>query len=168
MIVIRRKAVQLLFLVAIGFATSICQGGVPGDPSPVDAPQSIEKIPCPPSEPPLDFGLLKPQSDWKPPPFQSISGILDGLRRQMQIDPQGLCHYRTENRALGSPTAHRVVFLGDSITEGWKAAAPAFFSQAILNRGISGQNISQLLLRFREDALNLRPEVIHILAVSMI
>ena len=58
-----------------------------------------------------------------------------------------------------------MVFLGNSITEGWARDDPAFFADnSFIGRGISGQTSTQLLLRFRQDVVDLKPEavVIHI------
>jgi lysophospholipase L1-like esterase len=74
------------------------------------------------------------------------------------------CRYRRENAALSPPSRSRVVFLGDSITEGWKSLDPDFFVPDILDRGISGQTTAQMLVRFRADVLDLRPQVVHIMA----
>ena len=55
----------------------------------------------------------------------------------------------------------RVVFLGDSIFEGWSVARPDFFKgKPYFNRGISGQVTAQMLLRFQEDVANLKPDVL--------
>ena len=55
----------------------------------------------------------------------------------------------------------RVVFLGDSIFEGWSVARPDFFQgKPYFNRGISGQVTAQMLLRFQEDVANLKPDVL--------
>jgi lysophospholipase L1-like esterase len=55
----------------------------------------------------------------------------------------------------------RVVFLGDSIFEGWSVARPDFFKgKPYFNRGISGQVTAQMLLRFQEDVVNLLPNVL--------
>lgn len=86
------------------------------------------------------------------------------FRDMLDRDPAQLCRYREENRALPPATARRVVFIGDSITEGWKAGAPGLFSGDVLDRGISGQITDQMLLRFREDVLDLHPRVVHIMA----
>lgn len=52
----------------------------------------------------------------------------------------------------------QVVFIGNSITEGWPKANPAFFADNnYIGRGISGQTSPKLLLRFRQDVINLRP-----------
>ncbi|ULQ51418.1 GDSL-type esterase/lipase family protein [Flavihumibacter fluvii] len=59
----------------------------------------------------------------------------------------------------------RVVFMGNSITEGWKSTDSAFFAgRQYINRGISGQTTPQMLLRFRPDVIDLKPAVVVILA----
>lgn len=59
----------------------------------------------------------------------------------------------------------RIVFMGNSITEGWIRIHPSFFeNKPYINRGISGQTTSQMLLRFRQDVINLNPSVVVILA----
>ncbi len=59
----------------------------------------------------------------------------------------------------------KTILFGDSITEFWKSNNPSFFQQhQIINRGISGQTTSQMLLRFRQDVLNLKPKRVVILA----
>ena len=60
--------------------------------------------------------------------------------------------------------APRVIFFGDSITESWNLAGLALPRLEVLNRGISGETTAQLLLRFRQDVVALRPAVVHILA----
>ena len=60
---------------------------------------------------------------------------------------------------------NRVVFMGNSITEGWINTDPDFFAEkAYVNRGISGQTTPQMLVRFRPDVINLKPAVVVILA----
>ncbi|HKV24950.1 MAG TPA: SGNH/GDSL hydrolase family protein [Candidatus Acidoferrum sp.] len=85
-----------------------------------------------------------------------------------------LAKFREEDKALPSPAPGqtRVVFMGDSITEGWgmkgRNGAPdrgVFFpGKPYLNRGISGQTTPQMLLRFRQDVIDLKPKVVVILA----
>lgn len=75
--------------------------------------------------------------------------------------------YAEANAALAPPGGDdfRVVFMGDSITEGWSDAYPEFFEgKPYINRGIGGQVTAQMLVRFRQDVLNLRPRVVFILA----
>ena len=59
----------------------------------------------------------------------------------------------------------RIVLMGDSITEFWLAIHPEFFEgKSYIDRGISGQTTSQMLIRFRPDVINLHPDVVVILA----
>ena len=71
-----------------------------------------------------------------------------------------LDRYAEANAALPAPVKgeKRVVFIGNSITDGWPNAHPDFFkSNNYVGRGISGQTSPQLLSRFRQDVLNLKP-----------
>ena len=81
------------------------------------------------------------------------------------IDFANLARYRDANGKL-PPAANgenRVVFMGDSITDGWKLDQ-YFPGQPYVNRGISGQTSPQMVLRFRPDVINLKPKVVVILA----
>jgi lysophospholipase L1-like esterase len=85
----------------------------------------------------------------------------------MKIDWPNLGRFRDSNAKLGSPAKNekRVVFMGNSITEGWIVICPEFFSgRPYINRGISGQTTPQMLIRFRADVINLKPKVVVILA----
>jgi lysophospholipase L1-like esterase len=78
-----------------------------------------------------------------------------------------LSRYRAANEALPPPRTdeQRIVLLGNSITEGWARQDPDFFTDnKLIGRGISGQTSPQLLLRFRQDVIELKPAavVIHI------
>ncbi len=78
-----------------------------------------------------------------------------------------LSRFAQENKSLGAPEAgeDRVVFMGNSITEFWGEIDSAFFNGKLyVNRGISGQTTSQMLLRFRQDVIDLKPAVVVILA----
>ena len=60
---------------------------------------------------------------------------------------------------------NRVVFMGNSITEGWSNFDKDFFiNNPFVNRGISGQTTPQMLIRFRPDVVNLNPKAVVILA----
>ena len=75
--------------------------------------------------------------------------------------------YASDNTALGAPKAgeQRIVFMGNSITEGWRNSRPSFFEgRPYINRGIGGQTTPQMLLRFKPDVVNLKPAVVVILA----
>jgi lysophospholipase L1-like esterase len=82
-------------------------------------------------------------------------------------DWANLGRFRKENEKLGLPKEgeNRVVFMGNSITEGWGNLYPEFFKdKPYINRGISGQTTPQMLLRFRADVIALKPTVVVILA----
>jgi len=69
------------------------------------------------------------------------------------------------NQVLPTPNEKRVVFMGNSITEGWVNIHPQFFAgKFYINRGISGQTTPQMLVRFRADVIKLKPRVVVILA----
>ena len=71
--------------------------------------------------------------------------------------------YREANAQLGPTSRTRVVFIGDSITEGW-AQQPSFKNNPdFVGRGIGGQTLPQMLVRFRADAIELKPAVIHLM-----
>jgi len=76
-----------------------------------------------------------------------------------------LARYREANAKLGTPAAaeNRVVFFGDSITDGWKLENN-FPGKPYVNRGIGGQTTPQMLVRFRQDVIDLHPKVVVILA----
>ena len=66
---------------------------------------------------------------------------------------------------LHTKAKNRVVFMGNSITEGWIIMRPKFFKDRdYINRGIGGQTTPQMLLRFRQDVIDLNPKVVVILA----
>lgn len=76
-----------------------------------------------------------------------------------------LSRYRDTNSALGDPQTgeRRVIFFGDSITDAWHLDQ-YFPGKNYINRGISGQTTSQMLVRFRQDVIDLQPAVVVILA----
>jgi len=76
-----------------------------------------------------------------------------------------LSRYRAANAALAAPTPgeNRVIFFGDSITDAWPIAE-YFPGKPYINRGIGGQTTPQMLVRFREDVIDLQPRVVVILA----
>ncbi len=94
---------------------------------------------------------------------------LDGYRANriaVFTDDYGqLARYRDANEKLGPPAAgeNRVVFFGDSITDIWHLDQ-YFSGKPYVNRGIGGQTTPQMLVRFREDVIDLHPKVVVILA----
>ena len=94
---------------------------------------------------------------------------LDGYRaRRIAVftDDYGqLARYREANAALAAPAAgeNRVVFFGDSITDIWHLDQ-YFPGKPYINRGIGGQTTPQMLVRFRQDVIDLHPKVVVVLA----
>jgi lysophospholipase L1-like esterase len=92
---------------------------------------------------------------------------LEAQDNQRESDWAGLQRYREANASLpaASPSESRVVFYGNSITEGWaRHFGEMFPGKPYIGRGISGQTTPQLLVRFRQDVVALKPRVVVILA----
>lgn len=89
---------------------------------------------------------------------------IERQQRRLQ-DWAQLSRYRDLNAKVTAPEKNelRVVFMGDSITDGWKLA-DYFPAKPYINRGISGQTTPQMLIRFRPDVIALKPRVVVILA----
>ncbi len=85
----------------------------------------------------------------------------------MHTDWANLARFKEADQKIGMPEKgeKRIVFMGNSITEGWSNTMPDFFKDSsYVNRGISGQTTPQMLIRFRPDVVNLNPAVVVILA----
>jgi lysophospholipase L1-like esterase len=133
-------------IVLVGLAgMATAQTVVPGDPYAAD-PVGIVADPCPRHAEPADA------AEWQ------IWRI-----HLLTRDFGQLCHYAAPNQEIRK-TPVRVVFLGDSITEGWKDADPDLFTNGLVDRGICGQTTSQMLVRFRQDVIALKPLAVHIMA----
>ena len=108
---------------------------------PVTLPPGMSDAPCPapaPEQFALDEHILKTDWAWQ-------------------------CRYRADNAQVDPAHPPHVVFIGDSITEGWIHADPDFFAHGNLDRGISGQTSPQLLVRFYQDVVALHPRIVHIM-----
>ena len=82
------------------------------------------------------------------------------------LDWPNLAYYRDQNKILNNSEKNKnqVVFMGDSITEGWSNFYPEFFKRNnFINRGISGQTTPQMLIRFKPDVVDLSPRAVIIL-----
>jgi lysophospholipase L1-like esterase len=81
-------------------------------------------------------------------------------------DWPNLGRYHDADAQVQAPAAseNRVVFMGDSITDGWGHNEKFFPGKPYINRGISGQTTPQMLIRFRPDVIALKPKVVVILA----
>lgn len=106
--------------------------------------------------------------DFSPPKAACcLANTAQGLANQL-LDWNQLGRYHADNEKLkadGPPADGdaRVVFMGDSITDGWKLAQ-YFPGKPYVNRGISGQTTPQMLVRMFEDVINLKPAAVIILA----
>ena len=143
----------------------------------VAAPVGIVDEPCPaPFAPSATFNdlvkalIIEPHRI-APEEFErflknpELAKINEAQRLAAAQDWAGLCRFRAANKkVVAGATAPRVVFMGDSITENWNLSDAAFFDKGVVNRGISGQTTSQMLVRFRADVVALRPGAVHILA----
>lgn len=83
---------------------------------------------------------------------------------QLMVDFGDLARFHDADLKLGPPAPgeNRVVFMGDSITQGWNLQKH-FPGKPYINRGISGQTTAQMLIRFRQDVIDLKPKVVVIL-----
>jgi lysophospholipase L1-like esterase len=91
------------------------------------------------------------------------------MTRDMRMrDWAEMARYRDANKTLTAPAAKdaRVVFMGDSITDGWQQPRYGGFfpGRPYVDRGISGQTTPQMLVRFRRDVIDLQPKAVVILA----
>jgi lysophospholipase L1-like esterase len=87
--------------------------------------------------------------------------------RHLLVDWAGLTRYGSEDSEVPPPAPgeDRVVFIGDQITERWGRGQTQFFpGRPYFNRGIGGQTTPQMLVRFRQDVIALKPKVVVILA----
>ena len=119
---------------------------------PPAAPTQAVPVASPPSGP-VTSGSAPPA-----PPRQNPSATTDWAY---------LKRYQAANAALppADPSTPRVVFMGDSITQNWAEQRQGFFTaNGYVGRGISGQTTSQMLLRFHQDVVALKPVVVAILA----
>src|SRR5262249_41274217 len=107
-----------------------------------------------------------------PPDAASCPEMASALTALMRNDGRlrdwpNVARYREANRSLKPPAAGepRVVFMGDSITDGWQQPRYGGFfpGKPYVDRGISGQTTPQMLLRFRPDVVDLAPRVVVIL-----
>ena len=101
-------------------------------------------------------------------PSTGFAGLDDYRARRIAVftDDYGqLARYRKANAELKAPSPgeNRVVFFGDSITDTWHLDE-YFPGKPYVNRGIGGQTTPQMLVRFRQDVVNLQPKVVIILA----
>ncbi|USI72758.1 SGNH/GDSL hydrolase family protein [Sphingomonas morindae] len=123
------------------------QTSIPNDPY-ADDPTGITDTPC----------------RAHPKPGDAAGGAMWNLH-MIARDFGQLCRYAEANRALRATGERpRVVFMGDSITDNWINLDPGFWSEGRVDRGVSGQTTAQMLVRFRQDVIDLKPRAVHIMA----
>ncbi|HEU5290455.1 MAG TPA: SGNH/GDSL hydrolase family protein [Cyclobacteriaceae bacterium] len=96
-----------------------------------------------------------------------LNSLLAFSQTEKPKDWANLKKFAMENQKLTPPAKgeKRVVFMGNSITQVWKDSDTTFFKNKLyINRGISGQVTEQMLLRFQQDVVDLKPAVVVILA----
>lgn len=138
-------AARLLLVPLLLAAPASAQVKLPGDPHASD-PVGIVAEPCP------------SRAEETDPAGRDMRKL-----HQVTRDWAQLCRYHRDNAAVrGQPVS--VVFMGDSITDGWIKGDPDFFKEGRIDRGIGGQTTPQMLVRFREDVIALKPKAVHIMA----
>ncbi len=162
-------------LIAVALAASVGTT----EAQPLQSPTQADTCAVVPAQEMQDFAMLNTIMV-EPKKFNSLADLLKVLppeamtkfatmqkvaaERQAKDWPW-LCRYASENAAvLKSGVRPKVIFIGDSITENWILGDPSLFSSTVLDRGIGGQTTPQILLRFYQDVVALRPQVVHIMA----
>ncbi len=147
---------QLLFFVLLLSLTALGQ-----QPAPAAQPASAaQPAPQTTAQPPAQAAPSIPNT--------GFAGLDQYRARRIAVftdDFGQLLRYRQANAELKPPAAdeNRVVFFGDSITDIWHLDE-YFPGKPYINRGIGGQTTPQMLVRFRQDVIDLQPKVVLILA----
>jgi len=143
---ILRKAILLVAALASIFAAPLLRAQQPAASTGTEAPAAQQAAPVNGPHPP-QYYIWKKAHD-----------------AQLLVDFGGLERFRKADAMLAAPKPgeDRVVFMGDSITEAWKLEH-SFPGKPYINRGISGQTSPQMLVRFRQDVIDLKPKVVIIM-----
>jgi lysophospholipase L1-like esterase len=161
-----RKVVTALALLSAG---SFAWAQTPAAPPAGLATDPCAALPAPPSD--ADFrakmeeAMKLGQPAPKPTP-EMIAAFEKWQTQQLKLDFSQRCRYAAQNQKLPPPGDQRLVIFGDSIAEGWSRLSPDFFKNDIIDRGISGQTTDQMLLRFRSDVLDLKPQTVHFIMAT--
>lgn len=108
---------------------------------------------------------LRSSTSTAPPSAAEIAQSKAKAEKRLHEDWPWLARYQADNaKLLAAGERPDVVFMGDSITQGWIDKAPAFFRKGLVDRGIGGQTTPQMVLRFRQDVIDLHPRAVHIMA----
>jgi lysophospholipase L1-like esterase len=103
----------------------------------------------------------------QPPTDEQMAAFRKAYEDRLRNDWAYLARYHDDNTKIGlpAPGENRVVFYGNSITDFWINIVPEFFQgKPYIDRGISGQTTPQMLVRFQQDVVSLKPKVVVILA----
>ena len=101
--------------------------------------------------------------NWKEMVLVASCCMMTATLSAQRDDWAGFGRYAAANKQVQIPS--KVVFMGNSITDGWWPADSTFFIQnGYIDRGISGQTTSEMLVRFRQDVIGLKPKAVVILA----
>ena len=179
---IRFRLFSALLAASLAFSAACAQtppAAAPVAPPPAASPLTlatpvgIVDQPCPPGSTALSPAVMAFAKSFVTPGPMDRTGMATWAKEaaaraaldtwRQKNDWADLCHYRTQNEDAQKDGPVRVVFLGDSITELWKVADPSLFTGGVVDRGVSGQTSAQLVLRFQQDVVALRPQAVHIL-----
>jgi acyl-CoA thioesterase I len=154
---IELQCMQRIALTACAFAVLAIVAKAPAQAAPTPAPGS-------PAQQPQATAAQPAAVQAKAPPA-GADAWKKAHDEQLLTDFPWLARFKHEDAQLPppAPAEDRVVFMGDSITEGWHLDT-SFPGKPYINRGISGQTSPQMLLRFRQDVIDLEPKVVVILA----
>ena len=111
----------------------------------------------------LQFGELRDDVDRLDTHFRALLELKE--TQLHSADPDNLARYADADQKLGAPSPQRprVVFLGDSITDGWRLNEYFGSDRDFVNRGIGGQVTGQMLARMQADVINLKPRIVLVL-----
>ena len=166
-----RKLAPTFFAILLCVSFSQAQTPPPA-PSATRSPAGLVADPCPPTLPAPQAPAGAADRLLVPGKFDStlfsqttnrpdLEAFRKAQEERARTDWPNLCRYRSADAALGTPP--RVVLMGDSITELWVRGDPSVFGDEVIGRGISGQTTPQMLLRFFQDVIALKPQIVHIM-----
>jgi lysophospholipase L1-like esterase len=159
----------------IGACSALCASSLfaqPAAPAPAGAPTAAAPAASVAVEPKYGTGaniVSAPNRNDRPISYRvpTTSGWRTDWPERLEWDLADLRTFRDANEKLGPPKPgeNRVVFIGDSITQGWGGQfARVFPNKPYVGRGIGSQTTQQMLIRFRQDVIELKPKVVVILA----
>jgi acyl-CoA thioesterase I len=162
-------------LILIGACSALCVSSLsaqPATPAPAGAPRATAPASSGAVEPKFGDGaniVGAPNRNDRPISYRvpTTAGWRTDWPERLEWDLADLKTYRDANEKLGPPKPgeNRVVFIGDSITQGWAGQfARVFPNKPYVGRGIGSQTTQQMLIRFRQDVIDLKPKVVVILA----